>query len=468
MPGYLSRLSLRARLTAWYSVALLVALSVFAAVVVWQQSRIGVRRVDRELADEAATLTLVFRDELNETGNPAVAAAESVDTAGINGGATAVLDGQHAVLAARWNGLAADSATRERAARHGADPDTWTSGTWRLRTEPVVTPTGVFVLMVGAPLSEVLRERREAVEALWVGVPTAWLLAVAGGWWLATIGLRPITRMAAQASTLDPNGSAGLGESDREDELGQLALAFNGLLGRLRDALLTQRRFMADASHELRTPLSVTQSAADISLARDHRNEAEYRDALSVIAKQSRRMGHLLDDMLVLARADAGGYPIRAVELYLGELVTECVRTVEVLAHVRSVRIEVLTSPAEDETVVADEDLLRRLILNILQNAIRHSPPDARVRMFTEKTADLWSIRVSDQGTGIPANDREKVFQRFVRLDPSRTDGGAGLGLPIARWIAEAHGGSLVIETSSSDGTTVLIELPATGPPTNA
>lgn len=468
MPGYLSRLSLRARLTAWYSVALLVALSLFAAVVVWQQSRIGVRRVDRELADEAATLTLVFRDELNETGNPAVAAGESVDTAGINGGATAVLDGQHAVLAARWNGLAADSATRESAARHGADPDTWTSGTWRLRTEPVVTPTGVFVLMVGAPLSEVLRERREAVEALWVGVPTAWLLAVAGGWWLATIGLRPIARMAAQASTLDPNGSGGLGESDREDELGQLALAFNGLLGRLREALLTQRRFMADASHELRTPLSVTQSAADISLARDHRNEAEYRDALSVIAKQSRRMGHLLDDMLVLARADAGGYPIRAVELYLGELVTECVRTVEVLAHVRSVRIEVLTSPADDETVVADEDLLRRLILNILQNAIRHSPPEARVRISTEKTADLWSIRVSDQGTGIPANDREKVFQRFVRLDPSRTDGGAGLGLPIARWIAEAHGGSLVIETSSSDGTTVLIELPATGLPTKA
>lgn len=463
-PRRLPRLSLRARLTAWYSVVLLIALSVFAAVVVWQQGLIGLRRVDRALADETATLSLVFKDELAETGDGTIAANEAVATSGISNGATAVLDGHARVLAAKWNGLAADSAARDVVSRDGSSPRTWTLGAWRLHAEPVRTPAGAFVLLVAVPLSDVFRERREAVEALWVGVPIAWLLAAAGGWWLATIGLRPISRMAAQASALDSHSRDDLGESDRTDELGQLARAFNGLVGRLREALLTQRRFMADASHELRTPLSVTRSAAEVALARERRNEPEYREALSVIATQSQRMGRLLDDMLVLARADAGGYPYRRVELYLGELIAEAVHTVAVLAQARSVSLDIATAPADDETVLADEDLLRRLLLNVLQNAVRHSPPGGRVRVFTARTAAVWAIRVADEGPGIPVADQERIFERFVRLDPARTDGGAGLGLPIARWIAEAHGGRLTIEASGSHGTTFRLEWPVNPP----
>ena len=435
-------------------------MSLFAAVVLWQQGQIGLRRVDRELDNETATLSLVFKDELSETGDGTAAAREAVETAGISGGATAVLDGQVRVLAATWNGLADDGVTRDMAEGGVASSRTWTRGSWRLHAEPVVTPTAAFAILVAVPLSDVFRERREAVEALWVGVPLAWVLAVAGGWWLATLGLRPITRMASQASTLDPDGPGDLGELDRADELGQLARAFNGLVGRLRGALLTQRRFMADASHELRTPLSVTQSAADVALARDGRTEAEYREALGVITTQARRMGRLLDDMLVLARADAGGYPFRMVDVYLGELVAEAVRTVTVFAQARAVSIEIVNAPSDDEMVFADEDLLRRLMLNVLQNAIRHSPAGGDVRIVIDKGATTWAIRVVDEGPGIPAADRERIFERFVRLDPARTESGAGLGLPIARWIAEAHGGSLTIDSGNTNGTTFLIEWP--------
>src|SRR5262249_60700510 len=134
-------------------------------------------------------------------------------------------------------------------------------------------------------------------EAMWVGIPLVLLLAAAGGLWLASIGLRPITEMAQRAAALAPGGMEDLGQSDRRDELGQLARAFNGLVARLRQTLQTQRQFMADASHELRTPVSVIQSTADVTLSRDHRSEAEYRDALAVASTEAHRLGRLVEDM---------------------------------------------------------------------------------------------------------------------------------------------------------------------------
>src|SRR5262249_2188333 len=208
-------------------------------------------------------------------------------------------------------------------------------------------------------------------EAMWVGIPLVLLLAAAGGLWLASIGLRPITEMAQRAAALAPGGMEDLGQSDRRDELGQLARAFNGLVARLRQALHTQRQFMADASHELRTPVSVIQSAADVTLARERRGESEYRHALTTVGIEARRLGRLVDDMLVLARADAGRYPPRRVNMYLNELAVECQRAVDVLARERGVTIR--TSAAGDVPFCGDEDLLRRMLLNLLQNAVTHT-----------------------------------------------------------------------------------------------
>src|SRR5438876_2474972 len=164
-----------------------------------------------------------------------------------------------------------------------------------------------------------------------IGIPIVLLLAAGGGMYLASVGLRPIT-----------------------------------------EALRIQRQFTADASHELRTPLSVVRAAADVTLSREHRDEAEYREALAIVASQARRMSRLVEDMLVLARADAGGYPLRPVDLYFDELVAECRRAVDVLATERGVTIR--SGGATDIPFRGDEDLLRRLVLNVLQNAVQHSP----------------------------------------------------------------------------------------------
>jgi signal transduction histidine kinase len=171
------------------------------------------------------------------------------------------------------------------------------------------------------------------------------------------------------------------------------------VLGRLGDAIATQRRFMADASHELRTPVSIMRTAADVTLNQPTREEGEYREALTAVSQQSARLARLVDDMLVLARSDAGGYPV-----------------------VRA---------------VMDLD-------GVVQDSIRELTPRAAAR-----------------GPGIPLEQRDRVFERFVRLDPARGEGGTGLGLSIARWAAETHGGRVDIVRSGPDGTVFSATLPA-------
>jgi heavy metal sensor kinase len=453
----LGSLSLRARLTIWYSLVLLLVLGVFGATVIWQQGRIGMRRVDRELDALSATLENVVRDELTEMPNAADAAAEAERTMALADRATAILDARGRVLAAAWQGLALGEPI---AIENGSR--VWTEqtagGAWRVHLIPMSTGDHTFHLLVAAPLTDALREQREAKEAMWLGIPIVLLLAAAGGLWLASVGLRPIADMAQRAEALAPGGVEDLGHAERHDELGQLARAFNGLVARLRQTLRTQRQFMADASHELRTPVSVIQSASDVTLARDRRHESDYREALAIVGAEARRLGRLVDDMLVLARADAGGYPLRRVNLYLNEIATDCQRSVEILARRRGVTIQM--SVRDDVPFCGDESLLRRMLLNLLQNAVTYTREGSSVAVDVSPNGRHVYVRVKDEGAGIPEHDRARIFDRFVQLDAARRSEGAGLGLPIARWIAEAHGGRLELEESGAAGSTFRVLLP--------
>jgi signal transduction histidine kinase len=415
-------LSLRLRLTLWYTLALLVTLSLGAAVVLREQAGVGIRRFDRELDGLATTLAGLLGEELGETANVAVAAAEAGKTMAAPGRAVAILDASGHPLAAYWDRLNLGEQPTPPAA---GGRRVWTAespgGAWRVHTVPYPFQPRTLVLLVAAPLSDIMREQHEVQEAMVIGIPIVLLIAGAGGLYLASIGLRPIT-----------------------------------------EALRLQRQFMADASHELRTPVSVVRVSADVALSRDHRGEGEYREALAIVGGQAQRLSRLVDDMLVLARADAGGYPLRSVELYFDELVAECRRAVEVLATERGVTIH--SADAVEVPMRGDEDLLRRLVLNILQNAVQHSPPGGDVEVELAGEHGRARLRISDHGPGIPAADQTRIFDRFVQLDASRRGQGTGLGLPIARWIAEAHRGTLVLEASGPAGTTFEVVLPANLP----
>jgi signal transduction histidine kinase len=384
-----------------YSAVLVLVLSAFAATIVWEQGRVGARRVDRELDALTATLENVLRDEMSETGSPSAAAQDARATVATSGRPIAILDAGGGVLAATANAF-------------GTNPDAF-----RVRQRTVRIDGHEFVLQVAAPLDDARRERREALQAMWIGMPVVLLLAVGGGLWLATSG---------------------------------------PLVAQLREALRVQRQFMADASHELRTPVSVIQSAADVTLAADTRSGDEYRDSLAIVGAEARRLARLVDDMLVLARADAGGYPLTFERLYVNDLVADCRRALDVLARERAVAIQ--TVAADDVPFTGDENLLRRMLLNLLQNAVSHTRPNGTVTVDVSMLSQGLQIRVRDEGDGIPESDRARIFDRFVQLDISRSRAGAGLGLPIARWIAEAHGGSLELEASNTDGSTFLVSLP--------
>jgi len=450
-------LSLRARLTIWYTLALVVVLALFGADVVWVQGRLGVRRLDQELDAVHATLANALGAELKELDSPELAATEARDTVATPGRAVAVFDARGTMLAARLDGLDRSDLVPDRAGR-AVRTITARSGEWRVHAEPETFGGTTLTLVVASPLAGVRHEQHGLQEAMFVGFPIALLLAGAGGLWLASVGLRPISEMAQRAARLPPTGEDDLGHSDRTDELGQLARAFNALVARLRAALRTEQQFMADASHELRTPVSVVRTAADVTLAREHREEAEYRDALAIAGEQAKRLGRLVEDMLVLARADAGGYPLRPVDLYLDEVIEECRRAVDLLAAERGVTLR--TAVADGLPFRGDEDLLRRLMLNVLQNAVQHTPRGGTVVVSTSRDPDAIRIRVADTGRGIAPADRARIFDRFVQLDPSRRAEGTGLGLPIAKWIAEAHGGALALEASGDAGSTFCVSLP--------
>src|SRR5436190_10460867 len=184
---------------------------------------------------------------------------------------------------------------------------------------------------------------------------------------------------------------------------------------------------MADASHELRTPVSVVRTASDVALSRSHRDEPDYRETLGIVRDQSRRLSRLVEDMLVLARADAGGYRLRPVDLYLDEIIAECRRAVDVLAAERGVTVEAVELP--ELPFRGDEDLLRQLVSNLLQNAVQHTPSGGRITIGVCQDSEALRIRVTDTGAGIESADQARIFDRFVQLDPSRRTTGTGLGL---------------------------------------
>ena len=452
-------MSLRARLTLWYTLALVIALCLFAGYVLYGQRRLGLARLDRQLDSLSSTVANVIRGELLEHASPTSAVGEARRAVTLAGSTFAVLDADGAPIGAGWDdlqlGAPLPSVTAGRMEWTAETP----RGAWRVHAEPQTFDHARLTVVVASSLNDVRREQHEVLEAMQVAIPLVLLLAGGGGFWLASVGLRPIAEMARRATRIPLAGTEDLGHTLRTDELGQLARAFNGLVARLRTVLRTQQQFMADASHELRTPISIVRAASEVTLSRPQREESEYRESLTIVGDEARRLSRLVGNMLVLARADAGGYPLRPVDLYLDEVVGDCCRALKALSTERQVTIH--ADPSPEVPFHGDEDLLRQLVLNVLQNAVQHTTAGGEVSISITREGEWINIRIADRGRGIPPADQARVFDRFVQLDDARRSTGTGLGLPIARWIAEAHGGLLTLEQSGPSGSTFRISLPA-------
>jgi heavy metal sensor kinase len=330
---------------------------------------------------------------------------------------------------------------------------------------PAQTSGAPYVIVVAQSLAPNAEELALLRRVFAIAVPLALLCAGLCGFFLARRSLAPVAAMSDRARRIGAeNLTDRLPVANPRDELGQLATTFNDLLARLNASFNQQRQFMADASHELRTPLSVVQTAVAVTLEQPQRTEEEYRNALKILAEQTRRLTCVVEDMFTLARADAGSYALRPARFYLDELLAETARAAGVLAGRKGVTVE--WQPAPETPYEGDEDLLRRMLLALLDNAIKYTPAGGRVGMRMTSHPDRLAIEITDTGIGIPLEAQGRIFERFYRVNQARSrgengaDGGAGLGLAIARWIAEAHRGSLLLERSDGAGSAFVIELP--------
>ena len=342
----------------------------------------------------------------------------------------------------------------------------WRAGVTRLASmeqDPGEPPLLVTVLH---SLEEDRLLLRAVRNTLLLAIPLALLASVLAGYALARRSLAPLDAITTRtASITAADLDARLEVVNPHDELGRLAHIVNGLLGRVGDAFRTQRQFVADASHELRTPIAIIRGEADVTLRRSTRDEAEYREALQAIQEESVRLSRIVDDLFLLARVDAGS-PIgvhREVSIF--DVATTAVRSVRSLAEARGLSLRLSeTSPATRLRTHGDDVLLHRLVLNLLHNALKHAPPSSTVYVRVDATNQLVLIDVEDEGPGVPAELRDRLFERFVHGASSQRDhatigndaighsGGAGLGLAIAQAIAHAHGGHIALRPSTDRG----------------
>jgi heavy metal sensor kinase len=326
-----------------------------------------------------------------------------------------------------------------------------------------------FFIVISRSFESVDVGLQEIRRILYLAVPGALIFSAVGGGFLSRRSLASVVYMSDRARKISAeNLSQRLPVANPRDELGQLAGTFNELLARLDTSFSQQRRFMADASHELRTPLSVIRTSAEVTLGRENRDEPEYRDALKIIDEQVKRLSHIVEDMFTLSRADVGRRVLTVTDFYLDELILEAVRAAAILGAKKGVNVE--TSTMGEIPFRGDEGLLRQMLLNLLDNAVKYTPTGGFVRVKVEQSEAHYRILVEDSGLGIPEREQELIFERFYRVDKARSgtaesDGwGAGLGLSIARWIAQAHGGDLVLQHSDDTGSTFRATLPLHAP----
>ena len=304
-------------------------------------------------------------------------------------------------------------------------------------------------------------ELAEVLAVLVVGLPVVVALAGVGGYLVAGRALAPIDHLASEARRITAERlHERLTVRNTGDEIGRLAAVFNDTFGRLESSFDQLRRFTADSSHELRTPLAVVRAIGEAAVA-DRRTAAEYEEAIGSMLEEVDRMSKLVETLLRLSNSDAGVIRLSREPVDLGRLARDVVSSLGVLAEERGQTLAVET--AEPTMVSVDRLVLREALTNILDNAIKYSPHGGRITIRVERLGGRCVLAIADQGPGVPPEHRARIFDRFFRLDPSRTraSGGAGLGLAIAKWAVEIHGGEIAVGEHSGGGSEFRIVLPS-------
>ena len=452
--------SLRFRLTLWYSSALILVAFVLAGASQW-----ALHVSLNHAMDEGLRFRLIglhaFIDE-NSSDNLDVLGAKLRELEHL--GDLFQVVGPHGVLMAQSDGLARHRVRAERPSELGGRMAFRDAGPRRFRfrmasQEIFVNGEGI-VIEVADPRAKFEGILTEFYSVLFWAVPIVLVAAAAGGYWLSGRALARVDQIIDEAQSIDPtNFSARLSVPSSGDELQRLSQTLNQMLDRVEQSVLQVRRFTADASHELRAPMTLIYTAAQFALRRD-RSADDLKDALKKILHAAKRCTDLINQLLWLARSDAGN-KLELIPNDVVPVVSDVASEASTLAIEKEITIgtELPEAPAY---VAIDEASFRRMLLILLDNAVKYTPGGGNIKVRMLESAKNLEIAVVDTGIGIPAEQLPFVFDRFWRADQVRTReaGGTGLGLAIARDIAQAHGAELAVESSVGQGSTFTVRLP--------
>jgi heavy metal sensor kinase len=460
-----STASIRVRLTAWYAVVLVLMLVVYATATFVAVRHEFFEQFDDQLHDDFETA----EGFLKPTGGGRIAwsgeGRHDPDNDEDRGSDVWLASGEQvyrsgASVSLPPVALAATTAEKryESLVANGRP--------WRTLTGTTLVGGRAVVLRVSRAETRLRTQLWEVLVVLVLGLPVVVVLAGVGGYVLARQALTPIDHLASEAQRITAERlHERLSVPNQHDEIGRLAAVINDAFARLESSFEQLRRFTADASHELRTPLSVIRGIGEAGLG-ETRTPAEYKEAMGSMLEEVDRLTNLVDTLLRLSHGDAGTVRLRREAIELGELTREVAASLGILAEERNQRLAV--DLAADVSVSADRLVLRESITNVIDNAIKYSPHGSTINIRVRPEAGDAVLSVADQGPGIAPEHRERIFDRFFRLDEarSRDSGGTGLGLAIAKWAVEVNGGRISVEAGADGGSVFRIVLPVGATPT--
>ena len=458
--------TLRFRLTAWYCATMALVMLLFGALMYAIVDHRLMRHHDGMLRDKATQVQFLLHDQEDCH----ILTREQIETMDHMGQVLLVheFNGQHAVyyqspemlanpLAPKVSALGWQDAPTAKFATlrtHGT--------TWRILSQPYQARSGRRgVIRLMEDLEEVQETLRHLRFAMLLLIPAGIVGSALGGFWLSGRALAPVDRITRMARDIGANRlGQRLPHPGVEDEIGRLVNTLNHMFERLEGSFQAMRRFTADASHELRNPLATMQNTIEVILERP-RAVAEQRAALESLGEDVARLRRIVGDLLLLARADNGRLDLEREPVRLDSLAQALAETYQARAQEQGVTLDV-DAPAPVR-VQGDERWLYQLLGNLLDNALKFTPPGGTVTVAVRPQADTVWLTVRDTGPGIPEASLERVFERFYQEDLSRTRGqkpGSGLGLAIAAWIVQAHGGRISAANQAEGGALFTVVLP--------
>jgi heavy metal sensor kinase len=456
--------SVRTRLTLWYTGVLALSLIAFAILLYYVTANIFRERLDESLLSTGQTVASAYLEEFAEQKSANKASQVVLAELVFPDRFVEITDGNGTAIG--WsrnfegNVISIPSQTLDSARRDGRS--FVVVNNFRVAVVPLTSSQNLGFAAVAEPLVVIEGSLTRLRRNLYAGVPLVLLLTSAGGYFLARKSLSPIASMNQQTRLITAqNLSSRLNVTNPRDELGGLALTINDLLLRLEQAFRQQQRFIADASHELRTPLAVLRSETEVALGKK-RSTDEYEESLLLIKDEAERLSRIVEDLSILANQSAEMPPVILKEpLILNEVVSDCVRAARLLASRKALQVE-LENSSNELTLYGDEELLRRMLLNLLDNAVKYTPAGGEISVVLARQNGNARLVVRDTGIGIPFAEQSNVFDRFYRVDKarSRSQGGTGLGLSIVSWIVEAHDGTVTLESTPEKGSKFIVELP--------